>query len=141
MIKNFYNPFNDPVMPVYLIMIITITLVGKIVIQNIADIFRVWKINAWSDNTKLDTGAMNILDKDKDLQRLLLQIQTNVFRHKFIWVNRDWVVDNLSKIITKLAMKEDKDDFLLNVYQEAVNAQAVEDRLKKEQDKITKDLE
>ena len=38
-------------------------------------------------------------------------------------------------------MKEDKDNFLINVYQEAVNAQAVEDRLWKEQDKITKDLE
>ena len=36
-------------------------------------------------------------------------------------------------------MKDD-DKFLLNVYQEAVNADAVEERLKKEQDKIKKDL-
>ena len=34
----------------------------------------------------------------------------------------------------------DDDKFLLNVYQEAVNADAVEERLKKEQDKIQKDL-
>ena len=38
------------------------------------------------------------------------------------------------------AMKDDEDQFLLNVYQEAVNADAVEERLKKEQAKIQKAL-
>ena len=41
-------------------------------------------------------------------------------------MNREWVIDNMAQIITKQALRDDKDNFLMNVYQEAVNAQAVE---------------
>ena len=139
MIENEYNPFADPVVFIYVLFIVLAAMILRLLLNTIANYFSLWKIDGRTDNLKLDTRAVTILDKENDMRRLLNLIYNHSgFRHKFIRVNRAWVIENLSKILTREYITKDDDKFLLNVYQEAVNADAVEERLKKEQAKIKK---
>jgi len=141
MIENKYNPFGDPVLITYIIAIVLGTFILKLVLNTIAGYFSLWKQNPANDHLKLDVRAITILDKEHDMRRLLNLIYHNQgFRHKFIRVNRAWVIENLAKVLNREYVMNDDDQFLLNVYQEAVNADHVEEKLKKEQEKIQKDL-
>lgn len=141
MIENQYNPYADPVLMVYVLFMVIAAIIMKLLLSTISNYFSLWKLSGRYDNLKLDTRAITILDKEHDMRRLLNLIYNhNGFRHKFIRVNRAWVIENLSKVLTREYIMKDDDQFLLNVYQEAVNADAVEEKLKKEQAKIQQDL-
>jgi len=136
-IENTYNPFSDPLNILFIVIIVVAAAIIKLVLSTIGGYVGLWRISARKNNLKLDTRAITILDKENDMRRLLNLIHNHHgFRHKFIRVNRAWVIENLSKVLTRDYVMKDNEKFLLNVYQEAVNADAVEERLKKEQAKI-----
>jgi len=141
MIENKYNPFADPVLITYVIFILLATFILKLIFSTVAGYINLWKINQANDYLKLDVRTLTVLDKEHDMRRLLNLIHDNdVFRNKFININRAWVIENLAKILTREYVMKDDDKFLLDVYQEAINADAVDEKLKKEQAKIQKDL-
>ena len=55
-----------------------------------------WEVTIEHDILKLDVGALNVLDRENEFRRLERLIETNVFRHKFIRVNREWVIQSLA---------------------------------------------
>ena len=141
-IENTYNPFNDPYALLFIFIIVGFAVILKLILSTVSGYINLWKLKPQNDNLKLDTRAIAILDKEHDMRRLLNLIHNHrCFRHKFIRVNRAWVIENLAKVLTRdYVMKDGEEKFLLNVYKEAVNADAVEERLKKEQAKIQKAL-
>jgi hypothetical protein len=145
MIKQKYNPFADPLLLIFVAAIIFFAAILKVILSVLAGYINLWKPSHRADNLKIDTGAYNVLDKDYDLRKNINSIQNIAFnhqgfRHKFIRINRAWIIDNLSKILTREYIMKDDEKFLFNVFQEAVNADAVEERLNKEQAKIKRDL-
>ena len=141
-IENTNNPFNDPYALLSIFIIIEFAVILKLILSTVSGYVNLWKLKPQNDHLKLDTWAITILDKEHDMRGLLNPIHNHHgFRHKFIRVNRAWVIENLAKVLTRdYVMKDDEKKFLLNVYLEAVNADAVEERLKKEQTKIQKVL-
>ena len=70
-------------------------------------------------------------------------IQTNPFRHKFMRVNREWLIHNIALILggkNYLAQAGPELQYLQAIYQRAVNAEAIDLRLRQEQAKIAQDL-
>ena len=63
MIKNNYNPYADPVLILYMMGITFCAFPIKFILTIIANTFKMWRIYIRSDNTKLDTGVQNVLDR------------------------------------------------------------------------------
>ena len=91
------------------------------------------------ENLRVDIGAINRLDKDNNAVRMIRNIQENPMRYKFMRNNREWLIHNLALILggkNYLSRAGKELDFLKSIYQKAVNAEAIENRLKKEEERI-----
>jgi hypothetical protein len=51
------------------------------------------------ENLRVDIGAINRLDKDNNMLRLIRSIQTNPYRYKFMSNNREWIIHNIAMIL------------------------------------------
>ena len=92
---------------------------------------------------EVDVGQVNRLDKDYAMKVLVRNLQTNPFRHKFLRVNREWLIHNIASILGgKNYMKNagPEIEFLQKIYQRAVNAQEIDRKLKMHFDHIQNDL-
>jgi len=83
MIRNVYNPFADPILLIFILMIVGFSVPIRLILRALASYFKVWEINA-DENMKIDVGAINRLDKENNMRRMVRQIQSNPFRHKFL---------------------------------------------------------
>jgi len=91
------------------------------------------------DRITVDIGTINRLDDANNMKRMLKNITENPFRNKFILVNREWLFNNLAMILgtQKNGHRQASEMTYLNkVYQSAVNAQAIEQRLALKQEKL-----
>ena len=98
MIRNTFNPFADPLFPLFILIIILSTFPIKFVLNTLSDYIHLWEINE-QEHLKVDIGAINRLDRDNNEKRIIKQIQSNPFRHKFIKVNREWIISNIANIL------------------------------------------
>lgn len=95
---------------------------------------KLWEINA-IDHLKIDISQINKLDKEMNVKRLIKNIQTNPFRHKFVRNNREWIIHNIAVILggkNYLNNVGPELDFLRNIYSRAVKAEAIDAKLKLE---------
>ena len=142
MLRNQYNPFADPVITLFIIMIgITVFLV-RLVMDFIRDYFRIWEVEH-NPIITVDVSQVNRLDKDYGMRVLVKNLQTNPFRHKFMRVNREWIIHNIAEILGgKNYMKAPgpESEFLKKIYQRAVNAREIDRKLKVHFDHIQNDL-
>lgn len=142
MIKNDYNPFADRCLCVYVAGLSCIVPLGRGILSWLARKCALWEIGP-AGSTKVDVGAVNRLDRTNNARKLAHNIQTNPFRHKFMRVNREWLIHNIAVILGgKNYLKHAGAElpYLQAIYQRAVNAEAIEQRLRAEQDKIAQDL-
>jgi hypothetical protein len=112
------------------------------IISLIADSFKVWEIT-YRAIRDADVAEINKLDKDFTHRVLIKNIQTNPFRHKFLRVNREWLIHNISLILGgKNYMKHagPEFEFLQKIYQRAVNAKEIDKKLQVHFDHIKEDL-
>ena len=95
-----------------------------------AGTFKIWDLKQ-EENLLLDTATLNRLDRDHNVKRHIRQIQSNPFRHKFVYVNREWIINNIARVLGgKNLMSQQSGgvvDFLKNIYQKAINAEEVDE--------------
>lgn len=142
MIRNLYNPFADPVLIAYVAAIVGIVAPIRALLGKLAAQVALWEVEA-DENHKVDVGAINRLDHANNVKKLVVSIQTNPFRHKFMRVNREWLIHNIALILggkNYLARAGPELQYLQAIYQRAVNAEAIDVRLRQEQAKIAQDL-
>jgi len=142
MIKNDYNPFADTVLIVYVAGVGMCIPVVRSMLAWLAGKAELWDVGP-AGSTKVDVGAVNRLDRTNNARKLAHNIQTNPFRHKFMRVNREWLIHNIAVILGgKNYLKHAGAElpYLQAIYQRAVNAEEIEKRLRAEQDKIAQDL-
>lgn len=123
--RNSYNPFADPI----LIPVFAIFPLFAIPIKWILA-FMSEKIGVWAPNRdpsqEIEASLMNRLDVAYNQRRIINNIQTNPFRHRFITVNREWIVSNIADVLggrAYLAEAGSELDYLKQIYQTAVNTQ------------------
>lgn len=142
MIRQQYNPFEDPLIVPFILMVGGAAVLIKPILSIITSYLRIWEINA-IENLKIDIAHVNRLDKDNNMKRLIRNIQTNPFRHKFMRNNREWIIHNIATILggkNYMNQAGPEAEILRNIFQKAVNAETIDAKLKKEQHRIEQDL-
>jgi hypothetical protein len=142
LLRNQYNPFADPVITPFIIIVIVVTGIMKFGISLVSDYFHIWEIKYRAIN-EIDVSEVNKLDKDFTHRVLVKNVQTNPFRHKFLRVNREWLIHNIASILGgKNYMKHagPEFEFLQKIYQRAVNAKEIDKKLQVHFDHIKDDL-
>ena len=67
-------------------------------LEKVAKKIKLWEVPE-EPPVKLDFGALNRLDKMSNARKLARNIQANPFRHKFVRMNRDWLIHNIAMIL------------------------------------------
>lgn len=98
MIRSNYNPFSDPSALIWCVLIGILKTPIQMILSRVSIAIGVWKVSA-NDKIVVDVGTVNRLDQANNIKRLVKNVQTNPFRHKFIVINREWVISNLAVIL------------------------------------------
>jgi hypothetical protein len=98
LVRNQYNPFADPVLMIFIMMISVITSIIRYFIKEVSDYFKIWEVSH-HHFSKVDVSQINKLDKEYSMRVLVRNLQTNPFRHKFLRVNREWLIHNIATIL------------------------------------------
>jgi|LauGreDrversion4_2_1035121.scaffolds.fasta_scaffold13514_2 hypothetical protein len=115
----------------------------KRVMDAVQNYFKIWKVEH-NPIVTIDVSQINKLDNEKDLRTQIKNLVTNPFRHKFMRVNREWIIHNIATILggkNYLRNAGPELDFLQKIYQRAVNAKEVDNKLKVHFDHIENDLD
>ena len=73
MIRNVYNPFAEPVLVVFILLILVIAIPLKFILKIMSGYVKLWDINV-DDNMRIDVGAINRLDKENNMRRMIRSI-------------------------------------------------------------------
>ena len=138
-----YNPFNDPITFIFIIMIVCVFYIGKVILLLVTKVFKMWKIK--EINELKEGNFLDFLYKKSNLKDIQSILNTDLFKHKFLNVNKNWILSNLENI---LGVKENEGDLdkdinknLQEVYQKAINYDAIEKHIINKREDIKKDLQ
>lgn len=123
MIRNASNPFADPTTIFFGGVIAASALPVKWSLGAAARVVGLWKLKT-TGRLNYDDADKNRLDEGYAQKRLIRNVQTNPFRHKFVVLNREWVITNIATILggrSYLAQAGAELDYLKHIYQAAVN--------------------
>ncbi len=87
----------------------------------------------------IDVSLFNRMDVENNKRRIINNMQTNPFRHKFIIANREWVVSNIAMILggrSYITEAGAEFDYLKQIYQSAVTTSKLTKKLENEQKAI-----
>lgn len=98
MLRNQYNPFADPVIAIFIVLIIIGVFIVTTVMGMVQSFFKIWEVS-YNPVITIDVSQVNKLDKDYSMKMLVRNLQTNPFRHKFLRVNREWIIHNIASIL------------------------------------------
>ena len=74
MIRNVYNPFAEPVLVVFILLVFGVAIPMRFILKILAGYAKLWDINV-DDNMRIDVGAINRLDKENNMRRMIRSIQ------------------------------------------------------------------
>lgn len=98
MIRNNHNPFADPTLASWIFIIVGGAAALKIVLNSVSRRFGLWRLTV-DGRIRFDNADANKMDAVHNQKRLIKNVTTNPFRHKFIILNREWVVQNIALIL------------------------------------------
>lgn len=99
MIRNKYNPFADPVFFCYIGAISALVMPTTAFLRFLAGSIHLWEVHIEEGHGRMDVAAVNRLDRTNNVNKLVRNIQTNPFRHKFLRLNREWLIHNIATIL------------------------------------------
>jgi len=143
MLRNAYNPFADPVLLIFAAALSGAVAPVRGLLRAGAGYVKLWQVAAEQAGRRVDVATLNRLDHTSNVKTLVRNIQTNPFRHKFMRVNREWLIHNIAVILggkNYLATAGPELQYLQAIYQRAVNAEAIDLRLRQEQAQIATEL-
>lgn len=98
MLRNIYNPFTDPALPFFVGAMAALDPPVLRILAEVAAYAQLWEVKI-DENNKADAQTANRLDHASVAKKLVHDIQTNPFRHKFMRVNREWLIHNIAGIL------------------------------------------
>lgn len=135
MIRNAYNPYGDPALIPYVCGIGALVFPLRALLGLLAGYVKLWELTGDENLSRVDASAVNRLDRTNNVRKLVRSIRTNPFRHKFMRVNREWLIHNIASILhgeDYQAHAGAEREYLQTIYQRAVNAEAIDVRLRAE---------
>ena len=98
MLRNAYNPFADPLLLVFAGALAGLVAPVRALLRAGAGYLRLWEIPP-APSSRVDVASLNRLDHANNVKTLVRAIQTNPYRHKFLRVNREWLIHNIALIL------------------------------------------
>ena len=95
MIRNDHNPFADPTLAYWVIILVTLSVILKWVLNSCSRRLGLWRLTV-DGRIRFDNADKNKMDEAHNIKRLIKNAQTNPFRHKFLILNREWIVHNIA---------------------------------------------
>lgn len=123
-LRQGYNPFADPMIFGFVPLVAIVVWIIKRSMDAVQQYFKIWQVEH-NPIQRVDVSQINKLDNENNLRQQIKNLVTNPFRHKFMRVNREWIIHNIALILGgKNYMKNagPELDFLQKIYQRAVNA-------------------
>jgi len=135
-----YNPFYDPLFFIMFLIFLAFYFASYIIVKLANRYFKLWNKEFY----KFNDAEAKILDfiefesSSKNNKNIFL---TDVFRHKFISVNKEWLLKNLDHIFneTKSLSKQGERE-IAEIYKQAVTYQRIDRQIKSKKEEITKSL-
>ena len=98
MIRNDHNPFADPTLAYWVTFITVGSVVLKWLLNSCSRRLGLWRLTV-DGRIRFDNADKNKMDEAHQIKRLIKNVQTNPFRHKFLILNREWIVSNIAYIL------------------------------------------
>jgi len=140
---NGYNPFDDPSMILYICFFLAVLVILNYLFKLLVYIFSIFKIPEKNNNKGLE-----FLILDANLKDIAKFMTTDLFREKFIKVNKTWIIENLEYVLGLDKIGEDLNDTnirvrnkLEKIYQDALNYESIDNQIQLKKDLIKKDLD
>jgi hypothetical protein len=93
-LRNNYNPFYDPFFFVYFIIILSISVVVVTIYSYLGYLFNIFRLTKHDEENFL--VFLKINTANENMARFMM---TDIYRNKFISVNKEWLIENLEKIL------------------------------------------
>lgn len=124
MFNNSYSPFADP----FLSYFITITFFAAVAVSYVLRLLRkmakIWEINRRDPERRGVRLGICPLDHFNSERILLSEMHNELFKHKFLSTNKEWLIHNLAGII------ENEGEKGKSIYQKIINEGARQEELK-----------
>ena len=144
---NSYNPFDDPTLFVILLLYIGIFIAFHLALNAIHFLFAIFNQNNERINARKGK-LLEFLKVDPNMKDIAQFTKADNFRHKFIKVNKDWIIDNLEYVLGLDKLDKDIGDTnekaeakLEKIYQDALNYEAIDQEIQKKRELIKRDLQ
>ena len=104
MMRNSYNPFNDPIGTLLVVVEVFIGAGVTYGLKRVAWLVRLWRPRAplvFTQNPPEETDpdeVVNLIEAYMEENALRVKIKTNLFKGKFLKKNKAWIFSNLDKI-------------------------------------------
>ena len=144
---NSYNPFDDPFFFIIVLLFIGIFISIHLTLKAVLFLFGVFN----QSNEKINARKGKLLEflkVDPNMKDIAELTKADNFRHKFIKVNKDWIIDNLEfvlgldKIDKDIGDTNEKSEVKLEkIYQDALNYEAIDQEIQKKKELIKRDLQ
>jgi len=171
MVRFIYNPFGDPIIILAILLFIGLYLIIDFVLQRFKKIFGIWSNISKSAIFTAEEGKfLEFLNIKPSLKNMKKFMKTDLFRHKFLIYNKNFIVDNLDKLLKEdveednnLDLEGDEEngfldknstDTFLNkteiekinynfkdIYQKVVNYDAIDKYIQVKKNQIKKELQ
>lgn len=121
---NPYQVFTDPFAGIFLIILCIIYFVSGYLLHEFCKMIQLWEVSRQNEERHSAKLGICPIDHFNNEKILIEEMNQDVFKAKFLGLNKEWLVHNLGKII-------DKDEpRAIDVYQEIVNEGAKQEGLK-----------
>ena len=144
---NSYNLFDDPFLFIIVLLFIGIFISIHLTLKAVLFLFGVFN----QSNEKINARKGKLLEflkVDPNMKDIAELTKADNFRHKFIKVNKDWIIDNLEfvlgldKIDKDIGDTNEKSEVKLEkIYQDALNYEAIDQEIQKKKELIKRDLQ
>ena len=144
---NSYNPFDDPTLFVILLLYFGIFIAFHLILNAIHYLFAIF--NQHNERINARKGKLlEFLKVDPNMKDIAQYTKADNFRHKFIKVNKDWIIDNLEFVLGLDKLDKDIGDTnekaeakLEKIYQDALNYEAIDQEIQRKKELIKRDLQ
>ncbi len=171
MIRHIYNPLGDPIFIIAILLFIAYYLTIDFILQRFKYIFKIWTIEKNKSIFNAEEGKfLEFLEIKPSLKNIKKFMKTELFRHKFITYNKNFILNNLDKLLidendlvqdlniskegsglfdkvsdnntffNKVQLEKIKNDFK-DIYQNVVNYDAIDRYLQAKKNHIKKEMQ
>ena len=142
-----YNPFGEPMLAIFVLVFIAVYIGISLVFKFLEYFGGLFSYKKFKLNPR-EGQFLEFVKVDSKIKDITKFMTTELFRQKFITVNKNWIIDNLEFVLGFDKLDKEINDTnekveakLQRLYQEAVNYEAIDQEIQNKKALIKRDLQ